>query len=119
MCKLYKNDTIWQYIYILNPRKSNLFLKLQLYLICIPFKEERKNKRSFQSEGIMQNKADVQMCKYIIWGHVSPPQFLWEIYLCFFFSRQSVTLQFEGHGQDVYWELDQYLYNPFCLQNII
>lgn len=46
-------------ISILNPRKSNLFLKLQLYLIYIPLKEERKDKRSFQSEGTTQNKADV------------------------------------------------------------
>lgn len=43
---------------ILNPRKNNLFLKLQLYLICIPLKEERKDKKSFQSEGTTQNKAD-------------------------------------------------------------
>lgn len=43
---------------ILNPRKSNLFLKLQLYLICIPLKEERKDKKSFRSEGTTQNKAD-------------------------------------------------------------
>ena len=42
-----------QYIY------TRVCICIYMYVICIPFKEERKNKRSSQSEGIMQNKADV------------------------------------------------------------